>query len=116
MSTCASAAYVSLALFIIQIEHPSLAGNVRTNLGKKIFHFFIVFFIQPFFPSLSKWQYASSYQLVESSDDDVTIEINLNINLNGISNGTDGVEIVNEPKSLVKSRSASGNVKIWKLM
>ena len=52
------------------------------------------------------------YQLVKSSDEDVAIEINLNINLNGISNGTDEIEILNKPKSFVKSRSASGSVKI----
>ena len=46
-----------------------------------------------------------------SSEEDFTIDINVNINLNGISNDRDGIEILDEPKSLVKSRSLSGNVK-----
>ena len=33
------------------------------------------------------------------------IDINLNIDFNGISSGTDDIEFMDEPKSLVKSRS-----------
>ena len=71
MRIYASAAYVSLVLFITQIEHPSHARQI---------------------------------------DKGPAIEFNLNINLNGISNGTNGIEVLNEPEeSLTSSRSAAGN-------
>ena len=50
--------------------------------------------------------------LDESSDKDPEIEIDLNINLNGISNGTNGIEVLDDPEENLKSsRSAAGNVK-----
>ena len=61
-------------------------------------------------PSLSKWKYETFCHLDESSDKDSAIEINLNINLNGISNETNGVEILDEPdESYMMSRAVVGN-------
>ena len=51
------------------------------------------------------------YQSVVSNDEDTAIEINLNINLNEISKGTDEIEIWDDSKAVMKSRSISGNVK-----
>ena len=50
-----------------------------------------------------------------SSEENYAIDINLNINLNGNSNDSEEIVILDEPKSLVKSRSLSGNVKASKL-
>ena len=55
-------------------------------------------------------------QSVVSSDEDTAIEINLNINLNEISKGTDEIEIFDDSKSIMKSRSISGKVKTRKQM
>ena len=52
---------------------------------------------------------------MNASDENSAIEINLNINLYGISIGTDEIEILDEPKNLVNSRSASGNVRLESL-
>ena len=52
---------------------------------------------------------------MNASDENSAIEINLNINLHGISIGTDEIEILDEPKNLVNSRSASGNVRLESL-
>ena len=86
----------------IQVRRYFLLGNC--------FYTFL-FIWSEFFLSLTIWYHASFYRSVKSSEEDYAIEINLNINLNGISNDSEEIEILDEPKSLVKSRSLSGNVK-----
>ena len=50
---------------------------------------------------------------MKTSDEEPPLKINLNINLNGISNGTDGIEIVDDSEeNNVTDGNAAGNTKI----
>ena len=52
------------------------------------------------------------YHLVKISDEEHALKINLNINLNGVSNRTDGIEIVDDSgENIVTDGDAAGNVK-----
>ena len=49
---------------------------------------------------------------MKTSDEEPPLKINLNINLNGISNATDGIEIVDDSEeNIVTDGDAAGNVK-----
>jgi len=104
MRTYASATYISMILFITQIEQQLHAKNIDVQVwtndasmekGDAKTEEKVIMDES----GSSKYPKAKARTIadaVKASDEEPPLKIKLNINLNGISNGTDGIEIVDD--------------------
>jgi len=112
MRTYASATYISMILFIIQIEQQLHAKNVDVQVWTNVASMekgdakAVISEEKAIMDESSSSKYPKAKaraiaDAVKTSDEEPPLKINLNINLNGISNATDGIEIVDDSEESI---------------